>query len=356
MRLGYFTMPLHPPGADPARTMADDLEQIVTLDRLGYAEAWVGEHFTSVWENIPCPDLFLAQALARTTNIRLGTGVSCLPNHTPVMLAHRIAQLDQMARGRFNWGIGAGGFPGDFELFDVDDKQGESRRLTREILDEVLALWDDPQPGARRHDRWRYRVPDPQPDVGLRLHSRPYQRPHPPIAAAGVSPRSDTLALAGEHGWIPMSINFVPPPTLRTQWEVYAAGAQKAGRVPDRSTWRIARDVYVGETPKQARRDALGGVLRRDWTDYFIPLLGKSKLLGLAKIDPEMPDAAVTPEYLCENIWIVGDVAEVTEKLQKLNADVGGFGTLLAIGHEWEPRDQWDRSMTLLAEKVLPKL
>jgi len=69
-----------------------------------------------------------------------------------------------------------------------------------------------------------------------------------------------------------------------------------------------------------------------------------------------MPDAAVTPEYLCENIWIVGDVAEVTEKLRKLNADVGGFGTLLAIGHEWEPRDTWERSMSLLAEKILPKL
>src|SRR5438874_12418509 len=169
MRLGYFTMPLHPSGSDIGQTLADDLEQIEILDRLGYAEAWVGEHFTSVWENIPCPDLFLAQALARTSNIVLGTGVSCLPNHQPVMLAHRIAQLDQMARGRFNWGIGSGGFPGDFELFDVDVEHGESRRLTREIVDEVLALWNDPDPGKYQHDRWRYRVPEPQPDVGLRL-------------------------------------------------------------------------------------------------------------------------------------------------------------------------------------------
>ena len=75
MHLGYFTMPLHPPGSDPARTLADDLEQIVTLDRLGYTEAWIGEHFTSVWENIPCPDLFIAHALARTNSIVLGTGV-----------------------------------------------------------------------------------------------------------------------------------------------------------------------------------------------------------------------------------------------------------------------------------------
>ena len=61
MRVGYFTMPLHPPGADPGRTMADDLEQLVFLDQLGFEEAWVGEHITAEWENIPCPDLFIAQ-------------------------------------------------------------------------------------------------------------------------------------------------------------------------------------------------------------------------------------------------------------------------------------------------------
>src|SRR2546427_773960 len=125
MNLGYFTMPLHPPGSDPARTMADDVEQLVALEALGFIEAWIGEHFTAEWENIPCPDLIIANALARTRNMVLGTGVSCLPNHNPLMLAQRIAQLDQMARGRFHWGIGSGGFVGDFELFEIDTKNLE---------------------------------------------------------------------------------------------------------------------------------------------------------------------------------------------------------------------------------------
>ena len=89
MRLGYFAMPLHPPGADPARTMDDDLAQLATLDRLGYEEAWIGEHFTAQWENIPCPDLFIARALGMTKKMKLATGVSCLPNHDPLMLAQR---------------------------------------------------------------------------------------------------------------------------------------------------------------------------------------------------------------------------------------------------------------------------
>jgi alkanesulfonate monooxygenase SsuD/methylene tetrahydromethanopterin reductase-like flavin-dependent oxidoreductase (luciferase family) len=349
-------MPLHPPGSDIAQTLADDLDQIEQLDRLGYAEAWVGEHFTSEWENIPCPDLFLAQAIGRTKNIVLGTGVSCLPNHNPLMLAQRIAQLDQMAKGRFAWGIGAGGFPGDFELFDVDREHGEGRRLTREVLDAVLALWSDATPGSYDHARWHYRVPEPQPNVGIRLHLRPYQKPHPPIAVAGVSPRSDTLAMAGERDWIPMSINFVPAPILAGHWDAYASSAIAAGNRPNRTNWRIARDIVIADTNEEARRLALDGVLARDWRDYFIPLLTKEKLLKALKVDPQMPDDAVTVDYLCDNIWIVGDVETVTAKLRRLYDDVGGFGTLLAIGHEWRPRDAWLRSMTLLSTEVVPRL
>ena len=111
MQYGYFTMPLHPPGSDFTQTVEADLQQIVTLDQLGFHEAWIGEHFTAVWENIPAPDLFIANALGRTKQIKLGTGVACLPNHHPLMLAQRIAQLDHMAQGRFYFGIGSGGFP-----------------------------------------------------------------------------------------------------------------------------------------------------------------------------------------------------------------------------------------------------
>ena len=64
MELGFFTMPLHPPGSDTTKTLDDDLEQMIVLDKMGYNEAYVGEHFTFTWENIPSPDLFIAKALA----------------------------------------------------------------------------------------------------------------------------------------------------------------------------------------------------------------------------------------------------------------------------------------------------
>ena len=77
------------------------------LDEIGFREAWIGEHFTAGWENIPAPDLFIAKAAALTERIIFGTGVSCLPQHDPFMLAHRIAVLDHLLKGRFYWGVGS---------------------------------------------------------------------------------------------------------------------------------------------------------------------------------------------------------------------------------------------------------
>src|SRR5918912_1509784 len=191
MRVGYFMMPVHPPGSDPAETLEIDLAQIERLDELGFEEAWIGEHFTGEWENIPAPDLFIAAALQRTQKIKLGTGVTCLPNHNPFHLAHRIAQLDQMARGRFLWGVGSGGFPGDFTVAGIDPKTGLQRQVTVDAIDAVLDLWDNPRPGTYQAHSWTYTVPEPNPKIAQSVHLRPYQKPRPPIAVAVVPETSD---------------------------------------------------------------------------------------------------------------------------------------------------------------------
>lgn len=69
-----------------------------------------------------------------------------------------------------------------------------------------------------------------------------------------------------------------------------------------------------------------------------------------------MADSEVTLEYLTDAIWIVGSPDTVAAKLRRLAEEVGGFGTLLVIAHEWRPGSAWERSMTLLKEQVLPRL
>ena len=356
MHVGYFLMPLHPPGANLADTLASVLEQVERVDQLGFSEAWIGEHFTAEWENIPAPDIFIAAALQRTEQIKLGTGVACLPNHNPFFLAHRIAQLDQMARGRFLFGIGSGGFPGDFEVAGIDPKSGRQRQLTEDAIDLVLKLWDSPEPGHYEQHGWRFNVPVPDAAIAKHVHVRPYQKPHPPIAVAGVSERSETLLLAGQRGWIPMSINTVAPRVLQTHWQTIEEGARAAHRPPERSAWRIARNVHVADSTEQARREAIEGAIGRDFMTYFLPLLRTGRMYTGMKQDPSMPDEQVTADYLADNVWIVGDPDECARKLRALYTTVGGFGTLLAIAHDWPDPSVWERSMRLLATEVMPQL
>ncbi len=155
-----------------------------------------------------------------------------------------------MAQGRFMWGVGSGGFIGDFRVAGVDPATGEQRGLTRESVDLVLKLWEDPTPGEYSHRRWEFNVPEPDDEIGLRVHVKPYQKPHPPIAMAGISVNSDTLELAGERGWIPMSINFAPKRVLKTHWTSVEEGAARSGRTADRADWRVAREIFVAETTK----------------------------------------------------------------------------------------------------------
>ena len=109
MKLGTFMMPLHPPEKDYTLGFEEDIEFVVRADELGFTEAWIGQHHTLAWEPIPSNDVFIANVLPRTNNIRLGSGVSILPQHHPVNVAVRLAYLDHLSRGTHQLRVRAGG-------------------------------------------------------------------------------------------------------------------------------------------------------------------------------------------------------------------------------------------------------
>src|SRR5712691_516767 len=113
LRHGIFLPPFHPNEENPTQCLERDLELIEWLDRLGFHEAWIGEHHSAGYEIISSPDIFIAFAAERTRHISLGTGVVSLPYHHPMMIADRIVQLDHMTRGRIMFGAGPGLLAGD---------------------------------------------------------------------------------------------------------------------------------------------------------------------------------------------------------------------------------------------------
>ncbi|EUA31218.1 luciferase-like monooxygenase family protein [Mycobacterium xenopi 3993] len=78
LRFGVFITPFHH-RAIPTVALEYDMERVVALDRLGFDEAWFGEHHSGGYELIACPEVFIAAAAERTKHIRLGTGVVSLP-------------------------------------------------------------------------------------------------------------------------------------------------------------------------------------------------------------------------------------------------------------------------------------
>ena len=362
MKAGLFLMPSHPPERALYDAHQFDLDVITLADELGYQEAWIGEHFTAPWEPIPSPDLMIAQALTRTKNIKLGAGAHLLPYHHPVELALRIAYLDHLAQGRLLVGIGAGGLQTDAILFDVDFDAGENREMTREALEILLMLWaggDAPMEHETKH--WRVAVPDPKEWewASLKHFLTPYQKPHPPIGVAAASPGSQTLKIAGERGYIPMSLGLGPA-YIASHWESVLEGAERGNREPpSRSEWRLVRDVWVADTDEEAIRAAREGMLFRAWTEYLYPLFnyGPYPLVAGMKHDESVATEDIDLEYMLEHLWLVGSPDTVARKIRNLYEAAGGFGVLLTmVLDNTDDREGWYRSMRLLMEEVLPQV
>lgn len=355
MQFGHFTMPSHPPERGLKAGVDWDLQVIRWLDELGYAEAWVGEHHTAPWEPNPTPDLLLAQAIQQTQRIRLGPGGFLLPYHHPAELANRVAMLDHLSEGRLNFGVAASGLPSDWHLFQVDGMSGQNRDMTREALDLILRLWSEREPFTHEGKYWK--VAQPGEMFGLlKPHIRPLQQPHPPIAVAGLSKSSDTLKLAGERGFIPMSLNLNPN-YIASHWDSVSQGAARTGRTPRRRDWRLVREVFVADTDAEAWKLAVEGPMGRTVREYILPLFLQFNFHDYFKHDPSVPNSDVTLEYCARHNWVIGSPKTVAERLERIYHDVGGFGTLLVLGFDYvDNPGAWQRSLTLLAQEVMPRL
>src|SRR4029078_4752122 len=98
MRLGYFTMPVHPLGRDWSQTLREDRDAFILADTPGFYDAFMGEHLTDACENITNSMLFLATLIHSTKNIKLATGTTNLAQMHPVVIAVNAAMLDHLAQ------------------------------------------------------------------------------------------------------------------------------------------------------------------------------------------------------------------------------------------------------------------
>lgn len=232
--LAYFMMPIHPPEKDYHLTLEEDADAIRHADALGYAEVWVGEHYSSAVEQITSPLMFMASLIHQTKQIKLATGVICLPQYHPALVAGQAAMFDHLSEGRFILGIGPGGLPPDFELFGTGD--ADRGEMMMESIDTILQLWTTDPPYDVQGKYWKSSIKEWNIDeIGLGRMARPYQTPHPPIAVSAMSPGSGMMRLAAVRGWHTISANFIGNWSVKSQWETHLDECEKQGVEPDPS-------------------------------------------------------------------------------------------------------------------------
>jgi alkanesulfonate monooxygenase SsuD/methylene tetrahydromethanopterin reductase-like flavin-dependent oxidoreductase (luciferase family) len=219
------------PTSRPA-TQAVDLA--VAADRAGLDLVTFQDHpyqprFLDTWT-------LLSYAAARTSRVRLSANVLNLPLRQPAVLARAAAGLDLLSGGRFELGIGAGGF------WDAIEAMG-GRRLSPgqsvEALDEAITvireIWAADRPGPVRVDGRHYRVhgakrgPAPAHDVG--------------IWVGAYKPRMLRLIGRAADGWLP-SLGYLPggPADLTELNEHIDDATVAAGRTPE----KVRRLLNIG--------------------------------------------------------------------------------------------------------------
>ena len=329
--------PFHPTGQNPTLAIERDLDLIVAMDRLGFHEAWIGEHHSAGFEIIASPEVVIAAAAERTKHIKLGTGVSSLPYHHPLMLADRMVLLDHLTRGRAMLGCGPGQLTSDAHMLGIPADQQRPRMeqcldaIMRLLRGETVTMHTD---GFTLQD--------------ARLQLKPYSDPcFDVVVAASFSPTGPRGA--GRHGIGMLSIAATARQgmdLLSQHWSTWEEVAAEHGHVADRSKWRLVGPMHLAETREQAERDVEHGIV--EFSEYFRHLLPGGPVQG-----------DTTAEIIANNnqsgFAVIGTPGDAVAKISELvEASNGGFGAFLLFDHDWAPPDAKMRSYELFAQYVMP--
>ncbi|WP_290706203.1 LLM class flavin-dependent oxidoreductase [Gordonia sp. UBA5067] len=338
LEFGIFLPPMHKTGVNPTLALHRDLELVTHLDRLGYAEAWIGEHHSAGSELIASPEVFIAAAAERTRHIKLGTGVNSLPYHHPFILADRIVMLDHLTRGRMMFGAGPGQLTSDASMLGIDPM--DQRPRMEQAFDVMMRLFR----GETVSERTDWFTCDE-----AVLQVRPYSDFDIAVASS-ISPSGSKLA--GRYGTGMLSIAATEPAAFQVldyNFQVWQEEAARHGHVVDRAKWRLMGPMHIAETEDQARANCRYGLQWVfDYLSHIIPI-------GDPSAPPPPSDFDEFVDFANESgRMVIGTPEMAIEQLERLVEKTGGFGTYLFLGADLADFPSTLRSYELFAEQVMP--
>lgn len=339
LKFGMFMAPFHSPvGQDPTSAYERDLDVIKLMDKLGYEEAWVGEHHSCGHELIPDPMIFIAHAANHTKHIKLGAGVVSLPYHNPLWVADRALFLDHLTRGRFMLGLGPGALPTDAAMVGITME--EQRGAFEEDVDVLMAILRGEEVTKETN---RYRL------QGARTQFNAFSD-FDIVVAAIASPTGPRAA--SKNGANLLSVGATVPDggfdSLAMHWDVMTERGAQFGHTPDRSKWRMAGPMHIAETREQAIEDVRFGF--NDWCDYTQHVLAAPHFRAAGETFEER--VAWVNET---GLGVIGTPDDAIRQVERLEKQSGGFGSYLLIHHEWARPEAMMKHYELFARYVKPR-
>ena len=337
LKFGTFIPPIHSIKENPTLCIERDIKLVEHMDSLGYDEAWFGEHHSAGTELFASPELMILAAHNSTRRIKLGTGVSSLPYHHPLVFADRFIQLHNMTQGRAMLGVGPGALVSDAKMMGIETNK--QRDMMEEALGDILRLFNG-EIVTNKTD-W-YELNE------ARLQMKPYANESIEVVTASmVSPSGPTAA--GKYGTGLMSLSATAAPALNTagtNWDIATEAAKKYGNEMHRSSWRMIGLVHVAETNEQAIKDVQFGL--EEWTQYF-------EDVAVVPMVPEDRRSDPLSHLIESGMAAVGTPDVVINQIEALwEASQGGFGSFLITDHNWAPFEAKLKSYELIARYVFP--
>lgn len=356
MEFGLFVqahVPRHEQEQNPERAeherLMRELDLAIHCDRNGFKYVWsVEHHFLEEYSHISASEVFLPYVAARTERVHVGSAIFNItpPVNHPARIAERVAMLDHLSEGRFEFGVGRGSSSTEFRGFGIPDGE-TTREMFDEALPQILRMW--------KEERYSFSgrffsMPE------RNVLPKPYSKPHPPLWIACGSP--STFEKAGRLGLGALCFSLGSPRDFEPLIKIYKENIRRAEPVGDYINDNVAcvTQLVCAEDGQEARHIAcnMGNMYHVSLVFRYLDTFPRpAGIPPWPQVIPE-PTLEELEERIRSGQRIVGDPEECARAVQKY-ADIGCDQIIFGILASTQPQSVARRSVELFGRYVIPR-
>ena len=316
-------------GVSDSQIYGEFIEYVCEAEALGFDSVFLVEHHFTGMAQVSSSLTLLAYLAARTKRMRLGTAVTVLPWHNPVLLAEQAATVDLLSGGRLDFGIGRGYRYKEFSGFCMPMEEAGERY--DEALEVIRKAWTSPGRFSHQGKRWRY--------DDIVVEPPPVQKPHPPLWVGAGSERS--IVQAAENGFNLLLDQFGPPDVTGARIAAYRRTVEAQGRRFDPYSVGLTRGLHLA---MNAREREQAYEIR---AKFLLSAQALAASPNAQQTGPALPTSLEDTRKATEAAALIGRPDEIVRRLQDLQAV--GVEYVLLLDVEMSPA-----TLRVFAREVMP--